>query len=66
MLIRGRLERSEGVVNIVAEHLAPLPMPANVTVPRLPVITTMGSDTNRYIYLAGASTMVRCSSPSVG
>jgi error-prone DNA polymerase len=31
MLIRGRLERSEGVVNIVAEHLAPLPMPANVT-----------------------------------
>ncbi len=28
MLIRGRLERSEGVVNIVAEHLAPLPMPA--------------------------------------
>ena len=33
MLIRGRLERSEGVVNIVADHLAPLPMPAgsNVT-----------------------------------
>jgi error-prone DNA polymerase len=30
MLIRGRLERSEGVVNIVAEHLAPLPMPAVV------------------------------------
>ena len=30
MLIRGRLERCEGVVNIVAEHLAPLPMPANV------------------------------------
>ena len=28
MLIRGRLERSEGVVNIVAEHLAVLPMPA--------------------------------------
>ena len=28
MLIRGRLERSEGVVNIVAEHLAPLPIPA--------------------------------------
>jgi error-prone DNA polymerase len=28
MLIRGRLERSEGVINIVAEHLAPLPMPA--------------------------------------
>ncbi len=27
MLIRGRLERSEGVVNVVAEHLAPLPMP---------------------------------------
>jgi len=30
MLIRGRLERSEGVVNIVAEHLAPLPMPATI------------------------------------
>jgi error-prone DNA polymerase len=28
MVIRGRLERSEGVINIVAEHLAPLPMPA--------------------------------------
>jgi error-prone DNA polymerase len=28
MLIRGRLERSQGVVNIVADHLAPLPMPA--------------------------------------
>jgi error-prone DNA polymerase len=27
MLIRGRLERSEGVVNVVAEHLAPLPLP---------------------------------------
>ena len=27
MLIRGRLERSEGVINIVADHLAPLPMP---------------------------------------
>ena len=31
MLIRGRLERSEGVVNIVADHLAPLPMPATTT-----------------------------------
>ena len=30
MLIRGRLERSEGVVNIVADHLASLPMPATV------------------------------------
>ncbi len=31
MLIRGRLERSEGVVTtIVAEHLVPLPMPGNV------------------------------------
>jgi error-prone DNA polymerase len=28
MMIRGRLERSEGVINIVAEHLAPLPMAA--------------------------------------
>ena len=28
MVIRGRLERSEGVINIVAEHLAPLPVPA--------------------------------------
>jgi error-prone DNA polymerase len=27
MVIRGRLERSEGVVNVVAEHLAPLPLP---------------------------------------
>ncbi len=26
MLIRGRLERAEGVINIVAEHLAPLPL----------------------------------------
>jgi error-prone DNA polymerase len=31
MVIRGRLERSEGVVNIVADHLAPLPMPAPTT-----------------------------------
>jgi error-prone DNA polymerase len=30
MLVRGRLERSEGVVNIVADHLAPLPMPGDV------------------------------------
>jgi error-prone DNA polymerase len=30
MLIRGRLERSEGVVNIVADHLSPLLMPAEV------------------------------------
>jgi error-prone DNA polymerase len=28
MVIRGRLERSEGVINVVAEHLAPLPVPA--------------------------------------
>jgi error-prone DNA polymerase len=28
MVIRGRLERSEGVINIVAEHLAPLPLAA--------------------------------------
>lgn len=27
MLIRGRLERSEGVINIIADHLAPLPLP---------------------------------------
>ena len=27
MLIRGRLERSEGVINVVAEQLEPLPMP---------------------------------------
>jgi error-prone DNA polymerase len=31
MVIRGRLERSEGVVNVVAEHLEPLPVPAGVT-----------------------------------
>ncbi len=28
MVVRGRLERSEGVVNVVAEHLAPLRLPA--------------------------------------
>ena len=31
MLIRGRLERSEGVINIVADHLAPLPLAATTT-----------------------------------
>ena len=31
MMIRGRLERSEGVINIVAEHLAPLPLAATTT-----------------------------------
>ena len=29
LLIRGRLERSEGVINIVAEQLVPLPVPAS-------------------------------------
>ena len=29
LLIRGRLERSEGVINIVAEQLAPLPVAAS-------------------------------------
>ncbi len=29
MLIRGTLERHEGVINIVAEHLTPLQMPSN-------------------------------------
>jgi error-prone DNA polymerase len=29
LLIRGRLERSEGVVNVVAEQLVPLPVPAS-------------------------------------
>ncbi len=28
MVIRGRLERSEGVINIVADHMAPLPLAA--------------------------------------
>jgi len=28
MVIRGRLERSEGVINVVAEHLAPLSVSA--------------------------------------
>ncbi|WP_420453014.1 error-prone DNA polymerase [Ilumatobacter sp.] len=28
MVVRGRLERSEGVINIVADHIAPLPLPA--------------------------------------
>jgi error-prone DNA polymerase len=31
MVIRGRLERSEGVINVVAEHLAPLPVAAAAT-----------------------------------
>ena len=31
MVIRGRLERAEGVINIVADHLAPLPMPGKTT-----------------------------------
>ncbi len=30
LLIRGRLERSEGVINIVAEAMEPLPVPASV------------------------------------
>jgi len=29
LLVRGKLERSEGVINIVAEHLEPLPVPAH-------------------------------------
>ncbi|MEO1057263.1 MAG: error-prone DNA polymerase [Actinomycetota bacterium] len=29
LVIRGRLERSEGVVNVVAEHMEPLPLPAS-------------------------------------
>ena len=31
MVIRGRLERSEGVINVVADHLAPLPVAATTT-----------------------------------
>jgi error-prone DNA polymerase len=31
MVVRGRLERCEGVVNVVAEHLAPLPLPGRTT-----------------------------------
>jgi error-prone DNA polymerase len=31
MVIRGRLERSEGVINVVADHLAPLPLAATTT-----------------------------------
>jgi error-prone DNA polymerase len=30
LVIRGRLERSEGVVNVVAEELMPLPVPVAV------------------------------------
>jgi error-prone DNA polymerase len=30
LLVRGRLERSEGVINIVAEHLDPMPIPGNI------------------------------------
>ena len=28
MLVRGRLERSEGVTNVIAERIEPLPLPA--------------------------------------
>jgi error-prone DNA polymerase len=28
MIVRGRLERSEGVINVVAEHLDELPLAA--------------------------------------
>ncbi len=31
MIVRGRLERAEGVINVVAEHLGPLPLPASTT-----------------------------------
>ena len=31
LVVRGRLERSEGVINIVAEHLTPLVVPAGVS-----------------------------------
>ena len=31
LLVRGRLQRYEGVVNIVAEHIAPLSVAAQVT-----------------------------------
>ena len=31
MVVRGRLERSEGVINVVADHLAPLPLAASTT-----------------------------------
>jgi error-prone DNA polymerase len=31
LLIRGRLERAEGVINIVAEELTPLPVPASAS-----------------------------------
>ena len=39
MTIRGRLERSEGVINLVAEHLAPLDPPRqhDPRQPRLPL-----------------------------
>jgi error-prone DNA polymerase len=30
LLIRGRLERSEGVTNVIAERLDPLPVPASI------------------------------------
>ena len=31
MVVRGRLDRSEGVINVVADHLAPLPLAATTT-----------------------------------
>jgi error-prone DNA polymerase len=30
LVVRGRLERAEDVVNVIAHHLAPLPVPAGV------------------------------------
>ena len=37
LLVRGRLERAEGVTNVVADKLEPLPLSAKVASPRLPL-----------------------------
>ena len=37
MLIRGRLEKAEGVINVVAERLDLLPLKATAALPRLPL-----------------------------
>ena len=37
LLIRGRLETAEGVINVIAETISLLPLPATPAVPRLPL-----------------------------
>ena len=43
LLIRGRLERAEGVVNVIADQLRPLPWPLPTPFPGLPLSPGCGS-----------------------